>query len=257
MFDAASEDVGQGRAPVYRAPSSSLSSFDLSGSGPARFVALFAPSDEEIDRILRRIIRRAATVVAACDANPEDREDALAELQATEVDRGQRLAIALPHQRHSAMLDGFSLHAGVHIHASDHEGREKLLRYILRPPLALHRLSMGAEDEVRAAFHRFVAAQNAHDLREASKTLRDAPELLCVTRFSPLCEVCFMGRGEVTEHAMPAQDRGCFAYPCPRLPWYLYRWTQARVHGWVMSAFRRHLARLLADGASVPAAATG
>ena len=143
MFDAASEDVGQGRAPVYRAPSSSLSSFDLSGSGPARFVALAAPSDEEIDRILRRIIRRAAKVVAACDANPEDREDALAELQATEVDRGQRLAIALPHQRHSAMLDGFSLHAGVHIHANDHEGREKLLRYILRPPLALHRLSMG------------------------------------------------------------------------------------------------------------------
>ena len=32
----------------------------------------------------------------------------------------------------------------------------------------------------------------------------------------------------------------------PRLPWYLYRWTQARVHGWVMSAFRRHLARLSA-----------
>ena len=79
--------------------------FDLSGSGPARFVALAAPSDEEIDRILRRIIRRAAKVVAACDANPEDREDALAELQATEVDRGQRLATALPHQRQSAMLD--------------------------------------------------------------------------------------------------------------------------------------------------------
>lgn len=30
----------------------------------------------------------------------------------------------------------------------------------------------------------------------------------------------------------------------PRLPWYLYRWTQARVHGWVMGAFRRHLATL-------------
>ena len=30
----------------------------------------------------------------------------------------------------------------------------------------------------------------------------------------------------------------------PRLPWYLYRWTQARVHAWVMSSFRRHLVRL-------------
>lgn len=32
----------------------------------------------------------------------------------------------------------------------------------------------------------------------------------------------------------------------PRLPWYLYRWTQARVHAWVMGAFRRHLSRAVA-----------
>lgn len=30
----------------------------------------------------------------------------------------------------------------------------------------------------------------------------------------------------------------------PRLPWLLYRMTQALVHGWVMAAFRRHLARM-------------
>ena len=34
----------------------------------------------------------------------------------------------------------------------------------------------------------------------------------------------------------------------PRLPWYLYRWSQALVHGWVMRAFRRHLARLARAG---------
>ena len=123
--------------------------FDLSGSGPPRFIPLAAPSDEEVDGILRRIIRRSAKVVAACGASAEDREDALAELQATEVDRGQRLAIQLPHQRHSATLDGFSLHAGVHLHANDHEGREKLFRYLLRPPLALQRLSMGEDGRLR------------------------------------------------------------------------------------------------------------
>jgi hypothetical protein len=31
----------------------------------------------------------------------------------------------------------------VRIHENDHEGREKLFRYALRPPLALQRLSMG------------------------------------------------------------------------------------------------------------------
>ncbi|GAC1597000.1 MAG: NAD(P)H-binding protein [Myxococcales bacterium] len=41
----------------------------------------------------------------------------------------------------------------------------------------------------------------------------------------------------------------------PRLPWYLYRWTQARVHAWAMNAFRRHLARLSRASAPGQAAA--
>ena len=41
------------------------------------------------------------------------------------------------------MRDGFSLHAGVHIHASDHKAERNTFRSILRPPLAPHRLSMG------------------------------------------------------------------------------------------------------------------
>ena len=35
----------------------------------------------------------------------------------------------------------------------------------------------------------------------------------------------------------------------PRLPWRLYRLTQARVHLWVMRAFGRHLGRLASDRA--------
>jgi hypothetical protein len=37
----------------------------------------------------------------------------------------------------------------VHIHANDREGREKLFRYILRPPLSLQRLSMGEDGRLR------------------------------------------------------------------------------------------------------------
>jgi hypothetical protein len=33
----------------------------------------------------------------------------------------------------------------------------------------------------------------------------------------------------------------------PRLPWFIYRYTQAVFHGWVMSAFRRHIAKPLRD----------
>ncbi len=118
--------------------------FVISHDGTTRFVPSPAPSDEEVDAILRRVIRRAAKVVSSA-ANSEDREDALAELQAAEVDRGQRSSDPFQPQRRSANLDGWSLHAGVRIHENDHEGREKLFRYALRPPLALQRLSMGED----------------------------------------------------------------------------------------------------------------
>jgi nucleoside-diphosphate-sugar epimerase len=32
----------------------------------------------------------------------------------------------------------------------------------------------------------------------------------------------------------------------PRLPWFIYRYTQAVFHGWVMAAFRRHIAKVAA-----------
>jgi hypothetical protein len=44
-------------------------------------------------------------------------------------------------ERHTASLDGFSLHAGVRIHEHDREGLERLCRYAVRPPFALQRRS--------------------------------------------------------------------------------------------------------------------
>ena len=42
------------------------------------------------------------------------------------------------------------------------------------------------EDEVRAAFDRFVAAQNAHDLKEAESLLLDSADFLWITRGAPV-----------------------------------------------------------------------
>ncbi len=44
-------------------------------------------------------------------------------------------------------LDGFSLHAGARIHANDRDGRARLCRFILRPPLALHRGADGDHEQ--------------------------------------------------------------------------------------------------------------
>ncbi len=44
----------------------------------------------------------------------------------------------------------------------------------------------GTEDEVKAQFSKFIAAQNAHDLKAVSETLHDSPQFLWVTRGAPI-----------------------------------------------------------------------
>jgi uncharacterized protein (TIGR02246 family) len=44
----------------------------------------------------------------------------------------------------------------------------------------------GSEDEVRALFAKFVAAQNAHDIKAVSELLQDSPNFLWVTRGAPI-----------------------------------------------------------------------
>jgi uncharacterized protein (TIGR02246 family) len=44
----------------------------------------------------------------------------------------------------------------------------------------------GTEDEVKALFAKFVAAQNAHDLKAVGETLHDSPEFLWITRGAPI-----------------------------------------------------------------------
>ncbi len=44
----------------------------------------------------------------------------------------------------------------------------------------------GTEDEVKALFTKFVAAQNAHDLKAVAETLQDSPQFLWITRGTPV-----------------------------------------------------------------------
>jgi hypothetical protein len=120
--------------------------YDLSRPGRGLFVRLPVPSDQELERILTRIIRKVDRVVSADEAVARVLdEDAFAELQAAEVDGRMRFPDPFKHGRHSVALDGFSLHAGVRIHEHDRAGLEQPCRYAVRPPFALHRLSQGPD----------------------------------------------------------------------------------------------------------------
>jgi ketosteroid isomerase-like protein len=44
----------------------------------------------------------------------------------------------------------------------------------------------GTEDEVKALFAKFVAAQNAHDLKAVGELLQDSPQFLWITRGVPI-----------------------------------------------------------------------
>jgi hypothetical protein len=75
--------------------------------------------------------------------------------------RGKRLlklgALAIPRdltdlaggERRAAVVGGFNLHASTRVSAADARGRERLLRYILRPPIARERLTWTEDGRVR------------------------------------------------------------------------------------------------------------
>jgi len=108
-----------------------------------RFVPLGAPPDEEVEAILRRVVVRLRRLLRPraerMDLEPPD---ALANAQAEAL----LLLSAAPQEpprrkQHSAFLEGFSLHAGAHLHANDREALERLCAYGARPPLSLERLA--------------------------------------------------------------------------------------------------------------------
>ena len=120
--------------------------------GGVRFLALPAPTDEDVQQVLRRIERRVRAFLkprleaARDDARPPD---ALAASQAESVTslRGKPPDAATP-KRLAAYHQGFSLHAGVHLHANDREGLAHLCGYGARPPLTQERLFLLPEGKL-------------------------------------------------------------------------------------------------------------
>src|SRR5882762_256814 len=105
------------------------------------FVPARAPTDEEVHKVLLRIARKLRGLLLP--KQPEDPIDALDAGYAESVQSMQMTGLADPPRprRCSAFIEGFSLHAGVHLHANDREGLEHLLAYGARGPISLERLS--------------------------------------------------------------------------------------------------------------------
>jgi len=108
-----------------------------------RFEALPAPTDAELDALLRKIARRLICQLRPpADAPEPDALDFLESVQHAALSDWQPARKDAPpkRKRRSAFVEGFSLHAGVHLHANDRAGLARLLAYGARGPIALERL---------------------------------------------------------------------------------------------------------------------
>jgi hypothetical protein len=111
----------------------------------ARFVELLSPTNDDVADVLRRIERRVRAILKPrLDALREDATppDALAASQAESASALRGRPPDAQQARHlAAYHQGFSLHAGVHLHANNREGLAHLCGYGARPPLTQGRLS--------------------------------------------------------------------------------------------------------------------
>jgi len=113
-------------------------------NGRMRFVELAPPSDDVMAVLRRAVARlerllRPRLVAAQADARPMDalgaaQAEAMHVLGTSPPDTGRA-------KKRAAYLQGFSLHAAVHLHANDREGLAHLCGYGARSPFSQERLS--------------------------------------------------------------------------------------------------------------------
>ena len=141
-------------------------------TGAVQFHKTLAPTTADVERIVEEIAARAVVWLrrqGVEDLAEPDPDDLQLTLQAASVAgvaalgrragrrarRVQRLGgrdVPLPPR--CATVDGFNLHGGVVIAASDRAGLERLCRYLARPPLSRERLELTDAGDVRVRFKR-------------------------------------------------------------------------------------------------------
>lgn len=117
-----------------------------------RFRPLKPPSDEDVSRLLAKVARRVVDLLrrsGRLDDQPAEPPDALQLTLAVAAGQPTTSAFEPRPRALCARLDGFSLDAQVRIHENDREGLERLCQYVLRPPLAVPRLTLLDDGNVR------------------------------------------------------------------------------------------------------------
>jgi hypothetical protein len=191
-------------------------------AGALRFVKLDKPNDEEVQQFLLRIERCICKLLRPrLDASCDDARtpDALALSRAKSVGALRGKPVDAFHAKPlTGFQQGFSLHAGVHLHANDREGLMHLCGYGARPPLTQERLSSLPEGKLAYRLKRPLADVRSalvlepHDLLRRLATLVPPPRAHLV-RYHGVFAPASKWRSEVIpEPAAPAPT----CVPAPR-----------------------------------------
>src|SRR3990167_7332747 len=109
----------------------------------ATFHRLPAPRDGDVEELLKKVAVRVVRMLRReVSDGDDDNHDALAALEAAALKPPSMTRIEgdPPRKRLTAFLEGFSLHAGTHLHENDRLGLERLCRYGARGAIAHSRL---------------------------------------------------------------------------------------------------------------------
>ena len=135
-------------------------------AGPARFHAVRAPSQTELEQLVAKVAAKAEKALAKLDRHSNDVPAftdrcagvaVQAELSLDDTRRPRKLRGPKPERklpRLCAEVDGFNLHAAVRIAARSRKALEHLIRYVARPAIADGRLSLGDDGRVHVELKR-------------------------------------------------------------------------------------------------------
>jgi hypothetical protein len=177
-----------------------------------RFLRVGPPSDAEVARIAERVHRRVMRLMEqrgiGRQSDPEEAdtlrrdEPLLADLYSASITgcvatgprAGKRIArvgdgpdsedAKMKSKHCCAMVEGFSVHAGVCVPARDRVRLERLLRYGLRPPLSSERLSLLADGRLLYKLKRRWSNGTTHVIYEPMELMERLAALVPPPRFN-------------------------------------------------------------------------
>ena len=153
--------------------------FARGDDGHLAFQRLPAPGDDDVLVLLRQCAARILRLLRRELDDDEPEVDALAALEVASLNARPAAGGEAPRpKRLTAFLEGFSLHAGVHLHANDRRGLEQLCRYGARGAIALSRLSELPDGRVAYHMKRPLPDGRTHLLLTGVELLRKLAPLI-------------------------------------------------------------------------------